>query len=164
MGRVLVPRAGGVLSALGLAAAPRRRDEARTVLRPGSDLTAAELEELRAGADDVAWDVRYRGQAHELTLRDVDPDPAALEQALAALHRERYGWADPGAPWELVTVRRTWREEGPAVVLAGPGPGGDGDVTHGPAVLRLPETTVLVPEGWTARTDATGTLRLEHAA
>jgi len=164
MRRVLVPRAGGVLSALGLAAAPRRRDEARTVLRPGAELTASELEELRSGADDVAWDVRYRGQAHELTLRDVLPDPAALEDGLAVLHGERYGWADRGAPWELVTVRRTWREEGAPIVLSGPDAARPDAVTPGPAVLRLPETTVLVPEGWTARTDATGTLRLEREA
>jgi N-methylhydantoinase A/oxoprolinase/acetone carboxylase beta subunit len=175
MTRVLVPRAGGVLSALGLAAAPRRRDEAQTVLLAGGELTAADLDELRAGADAVAWDVRYRGQAHELTLRDVAPDPRALEDGLTALHRERYGWADPGAPWELVTVRRTWREEGPPVALAGPDearaapsqahgePPAD-PRTRGPAVLRLPETTVLVPEGWTARTDPTGTVRLERAA
>jgi len=132
-------------------------------------------EHVGAGADAVAWDVRYRGQAHELTLRDAGPDPAALEDGLAALHRERYGWADPGAPWELVTVRRTWREEGPPVVLAGPdearaasgeahGEPPGHPLTRGPAVLRLPETTVLVPEGWTARTDATGTLQLERAA
>jgi N-methylhydantoinase A/oxoprolinase/acetone carboxylase beta subunit len=163
MRRVLVPRAGGVLSALGLAAAPRRHDQARTVLRPGGELTAPELDELRAGADEVAWDVRYRGQAHELTLRDVPPDPRALEEGLAALHRERYGWADPGAPWELVTVRRTWLQDGPPVVLAEPD-AGDAPATRGPAVLRLPETTVLVPEGWTARADATGTLRLESGA
>lgn len=41
--RVLVPQAGGVLSALGLAAAERRTDRARTVLLRGAAITAEAL-------------------------------------------------------------------------------------------------------------------------
>ena len=37
--RILCPRAGGVLSALGLCASDRRRDTSRTVMLSGADLT-----------------------------------------------------------------------------------------------------------------------------
>ena len=40
IGRVLCPRAGGVLSALGLCASERRRDTARTVMLAGEELSA----------------------------------------------------------------------------------------------------------------------------
>ncbi len=160
MTRIVVPRAGSVLSALGLAAAEPRRDEAQSVLRPGAELTAEELAGLAGDADEVAWEVRYRGQAHELTLRGVDRTPDALREGLAALHEERYGYAEPDAPWELVTVRRTWRGVG-ADVLA-EGGAHDGGV-RGPAVLPGPEFTALVPEGWAGGYDAAGTLRLERS-
>jgi N-methylhydantoinase A/oxoprolinase/acetone carboxylase beta subunit len=148
--RIVVPRAGGVLSALGLAAAERRRDEARTVLL--RDPAPAALDELAEGADDVAWDVRYVGQSFELTVRDVSE--------FHDVHEERYGYADRGAPVELVTVRRTWREAGAAVDLRG---GSARPRATGPDVLRLPETTIVVAEGWVASEDDAGTVRLERA-
>ncbi len=158
--RIVVPRAGSVLSALGLAAADRRRDEAQTVLRPGGELDAEELAGLAGDADEVAWEVRYRGQAHELTLRAVDRTPEALRAGLAAEHEERYGYSEPGAPWELVTVRRTWRTPGAEVFGEGAAEH-DGSV-RGPARLPGSEFTVLVPEGWAGGYDPAGTLRLER--
>jgi N-methylhydantoinase A/oxoprolinase/acetone carboxylase beta subunit len=146
MRRILVPRASGVLSALGLAAAERRADAQRTVL--GGDGAAA-IDELGAevrdalGAEaqlETAHDVRYRGQAHELTVRD----PADFE----ALHEERYGHRDPDGAVEVVTVRVTGRVPGAEIDLAG-------DDAH---------TTTLEATGWSARTDATGTLVLERDA
>jgi DNA-binding transcriptional LysR family regulator len=90
--RILVPRASGVLSALGLAAADRRAHRQRSVLLRGAELTdralAREAQALAGAACDalrdgdahvdVAWDVRYRGQSHELTLRGVSGEVAAL--------------------------------------------------------------------------------------
>ncbi|WP_210492347.1 hydantoinase/oxoprolinase family protein [Patulibacter sp. SYSU D01012] len=162
--RVLVPRAGGVLSALGLAAAERRSDRARTVLLRGDAITADALaasSPSRPGAAvEVAYDVRYAGQAFELTVRGCPPDPAALRAAFDAAHRERYGFDDPDAPIELVTVRETERVAGPPGTL-GTAPPDAGGATVGPAVVRLPGATVVVPAGWRASTDASGTLRLE---
>lgn len=160
--RVLVPRAGGVLSALGLAAAERRSDAARTLLLRGGAITAEAL----AGAADAgagerverAYDLRYAGQAFELTVRDVAPDPAALRRAFDTAHRERYGFDDPDAELELVTVRETVRGAAPRVAL---GTAGDGGTVAGPDVVRLDGATVVVPAGWTGRTDAHGTLHLE---
>ena len=48
--RVLCPRAAGVLSALGLATASRRRDAARTVLMSQEDVVARPLRGRRRGA------------------------------------------------------------------------------------------------------------------
>jgi N-methylhydantoinase A/oxoprolinase/acetone carboxylase beta subunit len=165
--RVLVPRAGGVLSALGLAAAEERQDRARTVLLRGPAITADALAVGagdRGAADDPdpverAYDVRYVGQAFELTVRDCPPDPAALRAAFDRAHAERYGFADPDAELELVTVRETRRRPGPGATLGEAGRD-DGPV-RGPAVVRLPGSTVVVPRGWTARTDRRGTLVLD---
>ncbi len=160
--RVMVPWTGGVLSALGLAAADRRHDEARTVLLRGTAITAAALRDAAAGADEVAWDLRYRGQSFELTLHGVGPDPDALRAAFDAEHTSRYGYADAEAELELVTVRRTSRVAGPSLDLAE-----HGDLppaVTGPAVLALPGSTLLVPDGWTGRGDATGTMILERVS
>ncbi len=180
--RVLVPRASGVLSALGLAAADRREDTARSVLAP---LGAAALADLPDG--ELAFDLRYRGQSHELTVRDCEPEPAALRAAFEALHEERYGYRDPDVEVELVTVRATRREPGPAIALRGDdgaveegerpvvfegseqaarvlrGQPGPGAAIEGPAVVELPEATVAVPPGWRGAWDDDGTLVLERA-
>jgi N-methylhydantoinase A len=118
MGRILCPRASGVLSALGLIASERRRDTAKTVLLAGDELTgeriAAEVEQLResigAGLEEAepeaAYELRYRGQAFELAIPGPPrPDPADLAERFAAEHERRYGYRDPDAEIELVNVR-----------------------------------------------------------
>ena len=157
MRRILVPRASGVLSALGLAAAERRHDHAQTVLLHGSALTRAALD-VRDG--EAAYDVRYRGQSFELTVRGCGPDPAAVREAFEAAHEERYGYRDDDGEIEVVTIRVRHAEPGPAVDFAA----GEPLEVEGPSVIRLPEATLVVPEGWRGRTDATGTLVLERAS
>ncbi|HMJ35332.1 MAG TPA: hydantoinase/oxoprolinase family protein [Baekduia sp.] len=157
--RIVVPRAAGVLSALGLAAADRRRDEARSVLLRGSELTDSALARLAGDADEVTWDARYAGQSHELALRGVEPSAAAVREAFAAAHEERYGYRDDEADVELVTVRTARIEPGPEVRWEHDGAVQD---VAGPAVLALPEATLVVPAGWSGRTDATGTVILER--
>jgi N-methylhydantoinase A/oxoprolinase/acetone carboxylase beta subunit len=153
MRKILIPRASGVLSALGLAAADRRRDHARTVFLHGDDLTA---DALAVEDGEAAYDVRYRGQSFELTVRDVDADPRAVRDAFEAIHEERYGYKDPEGEIEVVTIRERRSEPGPDVALEGE----EGDDLAGPAVVRLPEATLVVPEGWSGRTDHTGTIVL----
>ena len=133
MRTILCPRASGVLSALGLAAAERRATEQRTVLLAADALTdealAGARDELGCAARDtlgaagprigVAYDVRYRGQAHELTVRDLDAaGVAALRAAFEDLHDERYGYRDEEAPIEVVTIRATASDPGPQLDLA----------------------------------------------
>jgi N-methylhydantoinase A/oxoprolinase/acetone carboxylase beta subunit len=160
MTKILVPRASGVLSALGLAAADRRADAQRTVL--GDDHDAGALEdEVRAtlgGEPELerAWDLRYRGQSHELTVRGGGEDD--LRERFEALHEERYGHRDPEGEVELVTVRITGRLPAQELRFGGHA----GERVAGPDVVRLPEATLVVPEGWAGATDETGTLILER--
>jgi N-methylhydantoinase A len=205
MRTILCPRASGVLSALGLAAAERRATEQRTVLLAGEALTDAALERARAelagavrgtlGCEDarveIAHDVRYRGQAHELTVRDLPrTDLATLRRAFEDLHEERYGYRDEDAPIEVVTIRATASAAGPrldlafgnverqctrarrevvfdgerhdAEILRGePAPG---ERIVGPAICELPEATLAVAPGWSGAVDDAGTIVLEARA
>jgi N-methylhydantoinase A len=126
---ILCPRAGGVLSALGLCASERRRDTARTVMLSGSELTAerigAEVGAMVAeagaglGADAearVVYQLRYGGQAFELPVPGpVDPDPAELIESFERAHEERYGHRDPEGEVVLVDIEL-------ALVVPGPTP------------------------------------------
>jgi N-methylhydantoinase A len=162
MTKILVPRASGVLSALGLAAADRRADAQRTVLGDDDASVDALREEVGAALGgepelEVAWDLRYHGQSHELTVRGARRDE--LRERFEALHEERYGHRDPEGDVELVTVRVTGRLPAPPVDFGAPA----GQEVQGPTVVALPEATLVVPEGWGGSTDDTGTLVLERA-
>jgi N-methylhydantoinase A len=194
MRRVIVPRAAGVLSALGLALSERRRDVVRSVLLARETLTrdavAATVRELgddgrrdlgEADAElRATYDLRYAGQAFELSIDGpLEPDPAELRESFDAAHERRYGYADPEAELELVTVRVAAAAPGgrmPQPEAAGPaearghrsvafegewrhdtpvlGPG-EAEV-EGPAIFELPGSTLVVPPGWRARSDADG--------
>jgi N-methylhydantoinase A/oxoprolinase/acetone carboxylase beta subunit len=97
------------------------------------DLSPARLRELAGDADEVAYDVRYRGQSHELTVR-TEGD---LREAFEVAHEERYGYRDAEATVELVTVRRSFTEAGARVDWRGE--------------RELEGSTLFVPEGWTRR-------------
>ena len=121
MDRVLVPPSSGVLSAVGLVVSERRRDLVESVLLSGGSLTAdaaaAAVDRLaRRGREELgddgepeiraAYDLRYSGQAFELTIPgEARPDPAQLRRAFDRVHEERYGYSDADAELELVTVR-----------------------------------------------------------
>jgi N-methylhydantoinase A len=207
MTTILCPRASGVLSALGLAAADRRATEQRTVLLAGAALDDAALAGARdelagaaqatlgddASADvEIAYDVRYRGQAHELTVRELDdPGVEQVRRAFEDLHDERYGYRDPDTPIEVVTIRATARIAGPELDLAaGAGAGGSlertrrsvvfggarheaeilrgepppGTAIAGPAICELAEATLAVAPGWAGTVDDAGTVVLEREA
>ncbi|HET9153806.1 MAG TPA: hydantoinase/oxoprolinase family protein [Solirubrobacterales bacterium] len=132
---ILCPRAGGVLSALGLCASERRRDTARTVMLSGADLTAeriaaevgAMVAAAGAGFEDGAepravYQLRYAGQAFELPVPGpVDPDPAELIEGFERAHEERYGHRDPEGEVVLVDVELALVVPGPALRPTAPG-------------------------------------------
>jgi N-methylhydantoinase A len=196
---VLVPRASGVLSAVGLIASERRRDLVESVLLSGGAFTreavAEAVERLGArGREELGepdaevraeYDLRYAGQAFELTIPgDPAPDPEELRRAFEAAHEERYGYRDPDAALELVTVRvaaampavelpaeprgdRPGRgrrravfdgERVEAAVLKGP----PAEALDGPAIVELAEATLVVPPGWRCGTAADGTVEMER--
>jgi N-methylhydantoinase A len=118
IGRVLVPRAAGVLSALGLAIADVRRDHVHPFL---AGLEAADPAEVEAAFDELERrareqladdprlavtrlaDVRYQGQSFELTV-DAD-DLQGLAGRFHAEHERRYGHRMDDEPVELVNLR-----------------------------------------------------------
>jgi N-methylhydantoinase A len=113
VGRILFPRAGGVLSALGLAVSDLRRDYVAPLL----GVTAVEeIEaafaalERRAEADLPApatmrryADARFEGQSFELTI--AAEDHATVTETFRAAHRRRYGYELEDTPVELVAIR-----------------------------------------------------------
>ena len=194
--RIVCPRASGVLSALGLIAAGRRRDTARTVLLSGNEIAAERIaaevdalsEPLLSGMEgaerDVVYELRYRGQAFELPVPGPPrPDPAQLAEDFAREHEARYGYRDPEGKLELVTIRVAAFEPGPE---PRPRAAGDDDLTEGerqarfdgewvttrvlrgepeagfeavgPCVFELPEATLVLPPGWSASVDESGTV------
>jgi N-methylhydantoinase A len=123
---ILCPRAGGVLSALGLCASERRRDTVRTVMLSGAELSAerlaAEVEETIASTGDgleeatpeLVYEMRYEGQAFELAIPGPrDPDPDDLRERFEAAHEERYGHRDPEGEAVLVDIRLAMVAPGP---------------------------------------------------
>ena len=146
MRTVLVPAAAGVLSALGLVAADERIDSVRSFVVPLADAGGL------PGEGEA--DLRYAGQSFELTV----PLGSRLADRFHAAHRERYGYADPTRPLELVAVRTAEVRPGPTLEIRGP----EASV-HGPTVLELAGATAWVPEGWAGEADVHGTLVLRRA-
>ncbi len=160
----------------------------RRNIRRKSALTAGE--EPAPGSDvetRATYELRYAGQAFELPIEaGTAPTPEELRAAFDAAHEERYGYADPDAELELVTIRV-------AVALPGAAPAattaaalerrgrrrarfagewhdaavlgfGEGEIA-GPAIVELPGSTLVVPPEWMGRADAAGvTLELEGTA
>ena len=182
MTTVLVPPHAGVLSALGLAVAPERRVALASVLRLADALDQQAVGELAAdvmrragGSGDPAWvaRVRFRGQGHELEIPFTPGDDGrSLAARFAATHVARYGFT-LGVAAEVVSVRCTRSAAAPAVALGRRGSnswdaggmrddGGSLEATvAGPAVVALPDATLLVAEGWSARSLAMGGWLLE---
>jgi N-methylhydantoinase A len=144
---VLVPAAAGVLSALGLVASEERRDWVRSYVCP--------LEEAGELPSAGEADLRYAGQSFELTV----PLGSDLVAAFHRAHEERYGYAEPGRPLELVAVRTADVRPGPEVVL----PPAEPLQATGPAVVALDGATCWIPPGWVGAREGHSTLRITRA-
>jgi N-methylhydantoinase A/oxoprolinase/acetone carboxylase beta subunit len=203
MRTVVVPRYAGVLSALGMLVADTVRDFSQTVLLPADaapDAIEARFAPLvsQARADlsregfaageirvDRSLDVRYVGQAYELTV----PWGSDLRGVFDAAHQQRYGYADVKRPAEIVNVRVRasgpsprieWPREAASEVPAAPCSrrpvwfGGvfvetgvfdqatlhAGASASGPAIVAGPEATAVIPPAWRFRVDEVGSLVL----
>ncbi len=135
----------------------------------------------------AVYELRYRGQAFELAVDGaLEPEPEDLREAFESLHEERYGYRDSEQRLELVTLRVSATVPGADVSLAEASGGDelergrrratlDGEATEvevlrgmpppgteieGPAVVELPESTLLVPGGWAGDVDQHGTVRI----
>jgi N-methylhydantoinase A len=146
---------------------------------------AAQAGEGISGAEsEASFEMRYRGQAFELPIPgSTEPDPAELAERFAAAHEERYGYRDPDGVVELVNIRLAMVVPGPkprpsaapagdlhessrrarfggewleARILRGEPPAEA--TADGPAIFELPEATLVLPPGWSARVDDAGTI------
>ena len=186
--RILCPRASGVLSALGLAAAAPRRDATAA-------FDAAAVGPLRARAraelgsepfaERVRYSLRYRGQSFELAV-DAPPDADArlLRARFEEAHERAYGYRETGSEIELVTVTVSVWGEAPsfapraassqakrartrmrlggqeleAALIAGDP--APGERIPAPAICALTDSTLLVTPGWTGLVLADATIEL----
>ena len=132
--QALIPAAPGVLSAAGMLIADITRDAERGLhitLDPADSGEHTQLAEaFREIADqarteigidgyrdgvqiEFAADLRYAGQSHELSvpLAQFD-DMSAIRDAFHAAHSERFAFATPQTPVEVVTARAKARAKG----------------------------------------------------
>lgn len=190
--RVVVPPHAGVLSALGLAIAPRRYGAAVSVMRQVDEVSDSDLSRVATSLaqrtssahsdSDLPASVvvthtaraRYMGQGHEL---DVEFDPnsgaAAIGVTFAMRHRDRYGFT-LDRPVEIVSIRCTASSVARELRLERRGhsawstthsvdDGGELSATvRGRATIGLPDATLLVAAGWDARALPMGGWLLER--
>jgi N-methylhydantoinase A len=136
MSTVLVPRAGGVLSALGLAISDVRRDyvhpylealkevDAERVQRSFEEMEVAAAEHLEGPEHTRRADLRYAGQSFELTVEAGEPFDE-LEERFHAAHEQRYGYRMDDEAVELVNLRLISTVPVDKPELAEPPPEGD---------------------------------------
>ncbi|HZP75046.1 MAG TPA: hydantoinase/oxoprolinase family protein [Pseudolabrys sp.] len=138
--RVVVPPFPGVMSALGLLAAPVAFERSQAVRKLASAVDAGDLESLlrRLQSDARALlpvdakpevarfaDMRYSGQDHtlEVTLPESAMDDGAIAKAIDAFvgqYYELYGKIDDDNPVEIASLRVVLTEHGPDLSLPAP--------------------------------------------
>ena len=138
VGRVVVPRACGVLSAFGLLAADESRDAVRTyrttladadsesiedVLADLAEETRADLRDPDAAAISREADLRYAGQSFELSVAVGDEfDPAEIAERFHEVHETASGYRmDEEVELVGLRVQATVERETPAVAYEGAG-------------------------------------------
>ena len=129
--RVFIPAVPGVLSAMGMLVAAPTKDYSQTVMQKVGGWATSLANWIReqyapllqraisemsaeghaANTIDLVYslDMRYVGQAHELTIPYTAQlaDDAALAEAFHVTHETRYGYRQSHAEVEIVTVRLT---------------------------------------------------------
>jgi N-methylhydantoinase A len=188
LGLVVSPRRRDVQRSVFLAGEALTAEALAEVVAELGDAARTQLHEPDAELRAV-YELRYRGQAFELAVEGaLAPDPAELREAFEALHEDRYGHRDPEQELELVTLRVSATMPGAEVSLDQAAGGDDDEPDHGdrdatldgeritlnvlrgspppgtgiegPGVVELPESTLLVPPGWSGEVDDTGTIHI----
>ena len=176
MRRIVVPPYAGVLSAVGLAIAPERREAATSVMRIASELKRTEVAHILGDLSSRARKqmvgrirvsaharVRYAGQGYELDVPFASKDDgAAVARRFEVLHRARYGF-DLERPIEIVAARvaaigkaiplrfAMQGEPGRRAGRSRPELAPASRPVRGPAVVTLADATMVVARGWTAK-------------
>ncbi|MCO5089521.1 hydantoinase/oxoprolinase family protein [Bosea sp. (in: a-proteobacteria)] len=203
---VIVPPAPGAFSAFGALCSALAKDRSITLLGPLDDgrlteirrhfkaMAVAIAEEFTAEGADVGaiaheyqFDLRYNGQAHELTVScEAGADASSIVAAFEAAFERQFGRRDSERGVQVVNIRLIGRIpiETPSWKVAGGGGGKassrqvavdgrfvacpvwqrdelDGaEAVNGPAVIEEMSATTYVPPGWQARVGAIGQLTL----
>ncbi len=184
MRTVLVPPFAGVLSAVGLAIAPERREVAASLLVRASTLDASAFrvacDALAARVDgrERRWQVRvrYEGQGHELEV-PAAPGESGPEIAsrFADAHLALYGFALPREV-ECVALRHVASDPGTHAefrrdplgeafdrkMLVDHGGAALAESLRGPGAVTLPDATLWIAAGWTATALPIGGWRLDR--
>ena len=174
---VLVPPFAGVLSALGLAIAPERRDALASVMRRVQALTQSETRELDAvlaaratgGAHrgdaraTQRWlRARYVGQGHELEIPFAPGEEgASFVTRFAGEHEKRMGFTLE-QEIEVIGARIAVSGVAREPVLAAPHFADE--TRRGPDVIALADATLFVADGWSARALPMGGYVMERNA
>ena len=190
MSTILIPPHAGVLSAVGLALAPERREGltsfvmATSAIDPAALSLVMERQAIRLRGSDgsmltARWWARTRfvGQGYELDVAIAPGDTGdMIASRFLERHQARTGFvldravecisirtALVGEPWP---VRFTRAERGQSRAE----PAADVDdsfaldrTLHGPTIVRLPDATLRVGNGWTARALSIGGWLMELA-
>lgn len=203
----IIPPTPGVLSALGLLLSPPRAEVSRSVVvtldadaSTGQELARVATILASEARDALATqgtavehttlvaDCRYAGQSHELRVDVADPaDTEQIAAGFASAHERAYGYALPGEPVQVATLRAaalgaptlgelpaTWDlgrvlPEGSRSITLADGATADarviaraalgtGDAVDGPAVITQPDTTTLLEAGDHAEVHTSGSL------
>ncbi len=196
MTRIVVPPHAGVLSAIGLALAPERREGLTSVVARANTIDAEALGRLlqgeahRLGGNDAGglaatpdtqltprwWArARYEGQGYEVDVPIVPGDDGgSIARQFVERHQARAGFtldravecisirtALVGTPWPVQFSRPSRTGALPAVDED------DGQALErtvvGPAVVRLPDATMRVALGWTARALSIGGWQMDQS-
>ncbi len=212
--RVVFPESASTLSAYGILHSNLAHDLVRSKVLEAKPESVAVLAGMAAGLLDdaqarldadavptgdrrieLAADMRYKGQAFELTVPAAAArfDRATLDGLVASfheIHRQRFSYANPGSPVEIVSLRvsaigvlpkphgkasaadggpaparhrRIWMGGGWLEVPVWPrGQIGRDTSLAGPAVIEEAYTTVLLGSGWTCRRESSGHLLAER--
>jgi 5-oxoprolinase (ATP-hydrolysing) len=194
METVLVHPLAGMLSAYGIGLAPVKAIREATVMRPLGESFAAELAALEEqaqadllaqgmapGAVRLATSARLRFAGSDSLLAIPCGEPAAMDAAFRALHRQRFGYSDAEGAIivEALSVEATGQAGGlgdampepvaihaevsgrwPTVTRAAMRAG---EVVNGPALVIDPGSTTVVEDGWQARLAEEGSLVLTRA-
>ncbi|CAN5560241.1 hydantoinase/oxoprolinase family protein [soil metagenome] len=179
MDTIFVPPHAGVLSAVGLAITPERRERMVSFMSHVSALSADAINTIldRAAtgvADDPTWArswtarMRYVGQGHELDVPVAHGDDGEmLSLRFGAMHQRRNGFTIVAEP-EVIGIRHSASGLATPITFARhPGTtwnpqtriddGGTFDAhMHGPVVITLRGATLRIAKGWVGEPDHTG--------
>ena len=189
MSRALVPPHAGVLSALGLAAAPEKLEFVGSLHRLTSKLGDSELDgayrpleeearsELHNSEVSRFADCRYVGQGYELTV-PVAGSGTAVASEFHRAHAARFGHSDERRAVELVNVRVVAARGGGNVKLRAASHRersvedkgriqwsevGPGSILRGPIMVDGLDSTARIESGWQGYVDESGAILVERA-